>query len=86
MAFPILRRSAGEVFSLFSRLLNVLLLGDAEWTLSARAHRDGWTRTERIIDALFWPLEGWGHCARWYAEEIERSRATLRAHDKRTQG
>ncbi|MCK9513581.1 MAG: hypothetical protein M0R28_20465 [Pigmentiphaga sp.] len=76
-------RIVTELFSCGSRALNVLTGGRADWTLSARAHRDGlWI--ERVIDLLFF-WEGPGHCARWYDDEIARSAENVRLHNKRHQ-
>jgi hypothetical protein len=53
------------------QLANTFLGGMADETISARAHRSGWLRTERAIDWLFREP---GHCAAAYRAEI------LRAH------
>lgn len=36
------------------QLANTALGGYVDETLSSRAHREGWTLAERLIDALFW--------------------------------
>lgn len=66
-----------EVFSVLSRLLNVLTGGTADMTFSARSHRDGlWT--EPVIDWIFLKLfREQDHCRRWWEIEVERSKATL---------
>jgi hypothetical protein len=67
------KRFFGEVFSVFSRFLNVLSGDTADITLSARAHRDAlWI--EPYIDKLFEVLTGeLGHCQNWWEHEVERS-------------
>lgn len=57
------------------QLVNTFLGGMADETISARAHRCGWQRTERVIDWVFERLfREPGHCAAAYRAEI------LRAH------
>lgn len=56
------------------QLANTLLCGYPDETLSSRAHREGWTRAERLIDALFW-LDRRGeirHCELAYYGELAR--------------
>lgn len=56
-----------------SQWLNVALLrGDANESISGRAFRQGWRRTEAVIDTLVW----WepDHCRRAHETDI------LRAH------
>ena len=70
-----MRRLATELFSVASRLLNALLGGTADMTFSARVHMDGWHRTERMIDALFfWERN---HCELWYHYDVQRARALI---------
>jgi hypothetical protein len=66
---------AREALSCFSRLLNVLFFkGDADISLSARAHRDGMVSLERRIDWFFSALTGEeGHCRAWWDVELGRS-------------
>jgi hypothetical protein len=74
----------GDLMSCFiSRPVNVLTGDSADWAFSGRVHRDGWARTEAVIDALFWIWEGPGHCRRWYDAEIERSRENVERHEAR---
>ena len=70
-----MRRLAIELFSVASRLLNVILGGTADMTFSARVHMDGWHRTERLIDALFFWEEN--HCAIWYRYDVQRAKDLL---------
>lgn len=52
-----------------SRRLSGLLGGPGEM-LCSRAHRNGWRRTEAVLDALAWLL--WresGHCARCWRDD-----------------
>lgn len=66
-----MRRLVTELFSVASRLLNVILGGMADMTFSARVHMDGWHRTEAFIDALFFWEDG--HCEHWYREDVARA-------------
>jgi hypothetical protein len=64
--------------SVMSQCVNVLLLdGSPSESVSGRAHREGWTRAERIIDRVFF----WGidHCAAAHREDIAFARAILNA-------
>lgn len=73
-----------ELWSVASRLLNVLAGGDADTTLSARVHIDGWRRAERLIDALFrfMPLVGGpNHCRQAWLDDVERARAQVERHE-----
>ena len=77
-----MRRLFVELFSAFSRALNVIFGGSANSTLSARAPRDGLRRTEAVIDAFFHHLPralggGPGHCMRYYLAEYDSARDTL---------
>lgn len=49
------------------QLANALLGGFADETISARAHRNGWKRTERVINFLFQDDQ---HCAMAYVSEM----------------
>jgi len=68
-----------ELFSVLSRLFNVLTGGTADLTFSARSHRDGlWA--ERAIDAAALVLtlgRERGHCRIWWEREVERSRKNI---------
>ena len=60
-----------------SQLVNVALLPNhrqtnANESVSGRAHRCGWSRTERVIDWLFSPFEK-DHCRKSY--EADKIRA-----------
>jgi hypothetical protein len=56
-----------------SQLLNVALLnGDANESISGRAHREGWKTAERIINWLLRPL-GPDHCRTAYLEDVARA-------------
>lgn len=57
-----------------SQLVNVLLLnGDANESISGRAHREGWKRAERTINRLLAWLEP-DHCRAAYLADLERAR------------
>lgn len=72
-----------EAFSCVSRLLNVLLGGTADLSLSARVHRDGWKRTERVIDWVFEALFGeLDHCRMWWTVEVARAQETVKVYLK----
>lgn len=60
-----------QILVAIDQLLNAFLGGMADETISARVHRNGWARTEKLIDGLFREP---GHCAASYRAEI------LRAH------
>lgn len=56
-----------------SQLLNVAILnGDANESISGRAHREGWKTAERIIDTLFRPI-GSAHCRTAYRADLSRA-------------
>jgi hypothetical protein len=59
------------------QLLNAMTGGSAEETLSSRCYRldayESYMIAEKIIDAVFYPLDGPNHC--WQAYENARSRA-----------
>ena len=64
-----------------SQLINVALLPrhretTANESISGRAHRCGWKRTERVIDWLFSP---WGtkHCQLSHEADIQRAKDFL---------
>ena len=66
-----------------SQLANVLLLnGDANESISGRAHRQGWTTTERLIDAIFAPWE-LQHCRIAYLMDVARAKKLIEDHDGR---
>jgi len=52
------------------QLGNALLGGWADETLSAHAHRAGWTWRKRLINALFWWQDD--HCRASYEAEVMR--------------
>lgn len=62
-----------ELFSILSRLINVLTGGGADMTFSARSHIEGlWT--ERVIDWVAWNVFGEvDHCRVWWEVEVMRS-------------
>ena len=70
-----------------SQFLNVALLPDHRATtsnesISGRSHRLGWP-AERLIDAVFWPLEGPGHCRRAYEADVKRAHMLIANHIER---
>lgn len=77
-----MRRLVTELFSVASRLLNVILGGLADMTFSARVHMDGWRRVEATIDWVFWVTVGEvNHCEIWFHEDVRRAEALV-AHAK----
>lgn len=66
-----------------SQLANVLMLnGDANESVSGRAHREGWAKAERLIDAIFAPLE-LQHCRIAYLMDVARAKKLIEEHDGR---
>lgn len=70
-----------------SQLFNVALLPrhretTANESISGRAYRLGWRRTEAVIDFLFLPWER-DHCRRSHDKDVERARQWARMHRKR---
>jgi hypothetical protein len=74
-----------RVFDALSQLGNTVLLnGDANESISGRAHREGWQlenhgwrRVERIIDAIcIWESD---HCYWAYANDIARAKTLLKS-------
>lgn len=70
-----------ELSSVGSRLANVLLGGDADTTLSARVHIDGWRKLERLIDAFFRIFGERDHCRRAWLDDVARARAQIARHE-----
>lgn len=67
-----------------SQLANVLLLnGDANKSISGRAHREGWTKAERLIDAIFAPWE-LQHCRIAYLMDVARAKKLIEQDKQRT--
>jgi hypothetical protein len=66
-----------RVFDALSQFLNVLVLnGDANESISGRAHRLEWTLVESIIDkAFFWEH---AHCYWAYMNDLERARQLIK--------
>lgn len=60
-----------QILVALDQLINTFLGGMADETISARVHRCGWLRTERVID---WVFREPGHCRNAYNSEL------LRAH------
>lgn len=67
-----------------SQLINVTFLPNhknttANESISGRAYRLGWRRTERTVNVIFWAL-GFGghHCHRAYRADVERAQQTIR--------
>lgn len=64
-----------QIMIALDQLANTLIGGYADETISARAHRRGWLRTERVIDWLFLAVfNEFDHCRNAYMSEL------LRAH------
>lgn len=73
-----MRRLVTELFSVASRLLNVILGGLADMTFSARVHMDRWHRAEALIDCIFWwLLKEENHCEIWFHEDVRRAEALV---------
>ncbi len=67
-----------------SQLANVLLIdGDANESISGRAHREGWTKTERLIDVIFAPWE-LQHCRIAYLMDVARAKKLIEQDKQRT--
>lgn len=58
----------------FDCFLNAVFGGYHRETYSSRCHRcayrNPWRWIEKIVDALFWPLQGWGHCKNAYLKGL----------------
>lgn len=70
-----------------SQMMNVTFLPKhrettANESISGRAHRCRWYRTERFIDWLFRPWER-DHCRKAHEKDIERAREWAKMHRKR---
>lgn len=67
-----------QILIAIDQLANALIGGDADETLSARAHRmrvkgqPCWAWTAEAIDWLFWWQRNPGHCERSYLSELRR--------------
>lgn len=64
-----------------SQLANVMLLPrvhetTANESISGRAHRMGWKRTEKVIDLIMSPFER-NHCRLSYEADLKRARQLL---------
>lgn len=58
-----------------------LLNGDPNESISGRAHREGWKKTEAVINAvIFWEED---HCAWAYLSDLARAREIIKQHDQR---
>lgn len=66
-----------EVFSCFSRFINVITGGSADMTFSARSHLENlWT--EQVIDWFFLRVFGEkDHCKVWWIAEVRRSQQNI---------
>jgi hypothetical protein len=65
----------------FSQFCNVAFLPrlhetDANESISGRSYRQGWTKTQKTIDALFYVFER-DHCKKSYEADIERAKSLL---------
>lgn len=58
----------------FDQFVNSLIGGWPDETISSRVHREGWSKTEKFIDTLFWfdKQNGIGHCELSYYGELVR--------------
>jgi len=70
-----------RVFDSLSQVLNVLFLnGDANESISGRAHRLEWNIVELIINAVFfWEPD---HCYWAYMNDLERARELIKGIQK----
>lgn len=63
-----------QVVISIDQLVNALLAGMADETMSSRIyrlnHRQPYKTLEKIVDALFWPFQGRGHCKGAYLKEL----------------
>ncbi len=72
-----------KIADALSQLANVALLPRVHQTtanesISGRAHRMGWKRTEKVINWILSPLER-NHCRLAYEADIERAKQLLDA-------
>lgn len=74
-----------EVFSVISRLTNVLTGGTADVTFSARSHLEElWT--EQVIDFVaYWVFNEEDHCKVWWESEVRRSKRNISLNEARHQ-
>ena len=79
-----------KVGDALSQLLNVLLLPKHKYTtanesISGRAYRCRWTRTQKLIDWIFSPFEK-DHCRKAFESDLVRAKNLLHSeeenHDK----
>lgn len=70
----------GDALSQFTNAL--LLAGDPNESISGRAYRCGWRRTEAVIDWLFSPFQS-NHCLKAYTNDVERARRLVAEHEAR---
>jgi len=70
------RRWIRSLLVLVSQTINALvLMGNPDETVSARAYRTPWPRARRILDTIFfWEAE---HCYRSHQRDIEFARKLL---------
>ena len=70
-----------RLFDALSQVLNVLVLnGDANESVSGRAHRLEWNTIEALIDTLFfWEPD---HCYWAYMNDLERARELIKGIEK----
>lgn len=61
--------SGRQVLIAIDQLANAIAGGYADETISARAHRCGWKRAERVINWMFCDDQ---HCAKAYLAEVRR--------------
>lgn len=64
-----------------SQLLNVALLPNfsdtnANESISGRAYRSGWTKTQKVIDWVFSPFEK-QHCRKAYFNDLTRASSLI---------
>lgn len=65
-----------------SQLANVMLLnGDANESISGRAHREGWMKAKRLIDAICAPWE-LQHCRIAYLADVARAKKLIEEHER----
>jgi len=81
---------AMKVGDALSQLINVAILPDhhdtnANESISGRAYRCGWTRTQWFINRLFWwdRAGNRGHCELADGRDVDRARELIESLDRR---
>lgn len=73
-----------ELFSVLSRLLNVVLGGDADTTFSARLYITDKRLLVKFVDTLFYlVMKERFHCKDAWLTDVTRAKAQVAYHEKR---